>query len=203
MKKIYLYESGGEAFLACQFAGCNAEGKTRLLVTTPGKPVINLEDYCAQKRIDISKMNMLCEEGENVESWNLITMLIPFFGKGNDLGMLIVDRLDLIKRLGIAWNHEQMKMNIIITSSVDQEDGKRVFYFYVILNDTNIMNAGFYDSFKDLFHIFDMLRTFFFIIENRAGVPLKKHLITDKSIRRDAAKTISNLFDDISTQYDD
>ena len=60
-KKVFLYDSYGYDFYACEFDGLDAEGKPRLTIMTPGCPV---ENFLESSDImnDPRGYYLLCEE---------------------------------------------------------------------------------------------------------------------------------------------
>ena len=67
-KRIFLYDSFGFDFYACYYEGQDADGKARLTMMTPGKPVVNFQRYLTEFEEDANNYYLLCEEGKPADS---------------------------------------------------------------------------------------------------------------------------------------
>ena len=78
-KRIFLYDSLGYDFYACDYEGQDAEGNPRLTMMTPGKPVENFLRHLTEFAEDASRYYLLCEEGMPADSKMILEMLAQIF----------------------------------------------------------------------------------------------------------------------------
>ena len=111
MEKIYIYDRYGLELLSCQFAGVSEEGKPQLVITTPGKVVESLDDYTCHK----DGYLMLCGSEKMAESGDVMRMLGCVFEGGLDvLEDSVKGRVEDMKRFGIDWKRETVKLTAIV-----------------------------------------------------------------------------------------
>jgi hypothetical protein len=190
MEKIYIYDRYGLELLSCQFAGVSEEGKPQLVITTPGKVVESLDDYTCHK----DGYLMLCGSEKMAESGDVMRMLGCVFEGGLDvLEDSVKGRVEDMKRFGIDWKRETVKLTAIVREYERKPHDIR--YSLRLMegehDPVELAKIDYYDSVDGLF---DELREFFTLVEETTGIKLNKRLVTWKEVREKARKEDLDMF---------
>ena len=190
MEKIFIYDRYGLELLSCQFAGVSEEGKPQLVITTPGKVVESLDDYTSNK----DGYLMLCGGEKMAESKDVMKMLGCVFRGGLDLlEDSVKGRVEDMKRFGIDWKRETVKLSAIVLKYEYKPHDIR--YSLRLMegehDPVELAQINYYDSVDGLF---DELREFFTLVEETTGIRLDKHLGIWKEVKEKARKEDLGMF---------
>ncbi len=194
MKKVYLYDSFGYDFYACEYEGLDADGNPRLTIMTPGQPVENFKERLEDTGESIYDYYLLCEEGQQADSANVVEMLGDIFLYSGQQNKKIPARLEEMRKYGIDYSRELQKLTVTI-AELDVEnplDGK--FRLSMSVGDQN-RYIGECQDFNYLNEALMKLSNFLYLVEDRAGIPLKKKLRTEAGLMKQIKKKMPDLFD--------
>ena len=193
-KKIYLYDSFGYDFYACEYEGLDADGNPRLTIMTPGQSVKNFTEYLEDIGESIYDYYLLCEEGQQADSANVVEMLGDIFLYTGQQNKRIPARLDEMRKYGIDYSRELQKLTVkIVELALDNPlDGK--FRLSLSVGDRD-RYIGECQDFNFLNEVLTKLCNFIYLIEDRAGIPLKKKLKTEAGLMKQIKKKMPDLFD--------
>ena len=201
MKKVFLYDEFGLDLLLCEFTGLNQKGKPQFVVKTPGKPLMSLEDYQSKILINNNPLDLLCEEGEKVDSMTMLIMMgIYVFDESGGSNLGICERIDEMKRLGIDWSHEMQRLTLKVYQPSQKLAGKGDYVMDLSVGAYCEHEVAFSDHVTDLEDTFWKLRLFFLMIEKHLDIPLRKTLVIDKELRDKVKKSTLEMFDEIETR---
>ena len=198
MKKVFLYDEFGLDLLLCEFTGLNQKGKPQFVVKTPGKPLMSLEDYQSKILINNNPLDLLCEEGEKVDSMTMLMMMGVFvFDVSEGTNPSMGERIDEMKRLGINWSHEMQKLTISVIEPNRKLAGKGDYIMDIGIGDYREHDVAYSDRVTDLNDMFWKLRMFFLMVEKQLEIPLRKTLVISKELREKVKKSTLELFDEV------
>ena len=195
-KKIYLYDSFGNEFYACEFEGLDANGKPRLTVMTPGYPVENFLDYLDLMEESPIDFNLLCEEGKTAASKQIVEMMAQIYVKANCPFERMAERLEDMRKWGIGYGRNQQRVTVRIYKYEDNEKQSSSYRFNLKVGNTFVENFKNFDDVKD---IVMKLTGFFFYIENQVHIPVRKCLEVSESLKKQVMRHSSNLFEEVET----
>lgn len=195
-KKIYLYDSFGNEFYACEFEGLDANGKPRLTVMTPGYPVENFLEYLDLMEESPIDYNLLCEEGKTAASKQMVEMMAQIYVNANCPFDRMAERLEDMREWGISYGRNQQRVTVRIYEYEDNEKQRTSYRFNLKVGDTFVDNFKNFDDVKD---IVMKLTGFFFYIENQVHIPVRKCLEVSESLKKQVMRHSSNLFEEVET----
>ena len=179
MEKIYIYDRYGLELLSCQFAGVSEEGKPQLVITTPGKVVESLDDYTCHK----DGYLMLCGSEKMAESGDVMRMLGCVFEGGLDvLEDSVKGRVEDMKRFGIDWKRETVKLTAIVREYERKPHDIR-YSLRLMEGDHDPIELAKINYYETVDGLFDELRDFFTLVEESTGIKLNKRLVTWKGVK--------------------
>lgn len=195
-KKIFLYDSYGYEFYACEFEGLDANGKPRLTIMTPGCPVENFLEHLELMDESPCDYNLLCEEGECAASKLIFDMLAQIYLRANQSFEKVTSRFEEIQKYGISYDRNLLNVKVRISEYENEESEGTSYRLYldfggIYIDDTNM--------FKDVKDIIIKLCGFFFYIENHVHIPVKKYLEVSESLKKLVMRHSTNLFDKVET----
>ena len=195
MKKVYLYDTFGSALFCCEFDGLDEDGNPRLTIMTPGCPVQNFHEYTKTYCENELDYYLLCMEGQPADSKYVVEMLGQIFINSNHPYDSLSARLEEMRKYGISYDHELLKLTIRILECEDEEAKSVKYRMSMYVGELEHYvgeREDMYDSLKD---ICSKLTGFFFFIENQTHIPLKKHLVTTVGVEKQVKRISPNLFD--------
>ena len=193
-KKIYLYDSYGYEFYACEFEGLDANGKPRLPIMQPGCPVENfLEHLDFTGDIPVDYL-LLCEEGKPADSKLVFEMMGQIFLNGVKAFDRMAERLEEMRKQGIGYAYELQKVKVRINEYDNEESQGKSYSLIMYVGDRFVGEE--YDI-KDVKDIITKLCGFFFFIENQVHIPVKKFLEVSESLKKQVMRHSTNLFDEV------
>ena len=195
-KKIFMYDSFGNEFYACEFEGLDANGKPRLTIVTPGCPVENFLEYLDLMEESPIDYNLLCEQGMEAASKQVVEMMAQIYLNANRPFERMAERLEDMRKWGISYGRDQQRVTVSIYEYEDKEKQSTSYRFDLKVGDTYVEN---FKKFNDVKDIVMKLTGFFFYIENQVHIPVKKYLEVKESLKKQVMRHSTNLFDDIET----
>ena len=175
-KKIYLYDSHGYDFYACEFEGLDVNGNPRLNIVTPGRPVENLLDHLDMNGEDPGDYLLLCEEG-NYERMS--------------------QRLDEMRKNGITYDREQQLVEFSIYEHNNEASKSKKYHLMMYVGDNRYVSES--DDFDSINDIMITLSGFFFYVEQQFQIPIKKRLEVQNHLKKLVTSKYADLFDEIRT----
>jgi len=196
-KKIYLYDSHGYDFYTCSLEGFTPEGKPRLIIMSPGRPVENFLEHLNINGEDPGDYLLLCEEGKPADSKLVIEMLGQILLNNLHPYERMSERLDEMRKDGINYDRELQLVKFRIYD-YDNEDSKSKKYRLIIyVGDNRFVGESYdYDKIND---IVVLLSGFFFYVEQQFQIPIKKRLEVGAHLKKQVTCHFADLFDEIKT----
>ena len=196
-KKVYLYDSYGYDFYACEYEGLDADGKPRLTIMTPGRPVENFRDHLEANGEDVLDYYLLCEEGKPADSNLIVEMLGQVFLNSFRPYERLSARLEEMRKWDIDYDCELQELTVRILE-YDDEETKSVKYRVIMYigEQYHYIGEG-EDMFDSLKEICSKLSGFFYFIESQTHIPLKKNLEVSENLKKQVVRIVSNVFDRI------
>jgi hypothetical protein len=194
-KKVFLYDSYGYDFYACEFDGLDAEGKPRLTIMTPGCPV---ENFLESSDImnDPRGYYLLCEEGKTADSEQVVEMLMQIFMNGNHPYERMIQRMEMMRKWGISYGCELQRLTVMISECKNEETQRISYLLDLKVGGRFAENTN---EFKDVKDIIAKLSGFFFYIQNHVHIPLWKCLEVSESVKKQVMRHTTHMFDEIET----
>ena len=197
MKKVYLFDSFGYDFYACEFDGLDADGKPRLTIMTPGCPVENFRDYLEVNLESEYDYCLLCEDGKQADSELIVKMFGQMFlNRFRPYGDML-ERLEQLRRCGIDYDRESQKLTAKIQDFVDEsKDGKRYSLMLYVGEQEHYIGES-YCTFASLKDICFKLAGFFYFMESQTHIPLRKCLEVSEDVKKQMKRFSPSMFDTI------
>lgn len=194
-KKVYLYDSYGYDFYACEYEGLDADGKPRLTIMTPGQPVENFKERLEETGESIYDYYLLCEGGKQADPASVVEMLGVIFLYSGQQNKRIPARLEEMRKYGIDYSRELQKLTVTISELAVESPLDEKYRLSMSVGDRD-RYIGECRDFKYLNELLSKLCNFIYLVEDRAGIPLKKKLRADGDMMKQIKKKMSNLFDE-------
>lgn len=195
-QKIYLYDSYGYDFYTCEFEGLDANGKPRLTIMTPGCPVGNFLEHLDIMEESPCDYNLLCEADKSAASKLVVEMMAQIYLNANRPFEKMAERLEEMRKWGINYDCDLTRVTVRVSEFENKEPQGSSYYLDLKVGDRYVECVK---RLKDLKEIIVKLGEFFFFIENRAQIPLKKYLETSDQLKKIVMRQSSNLFDEVET----
>ncbi len=196
-KKVYLFDSFGYDFYACEFDGLDADGKPRLTIMTPGCPVENFQDRLEVTEESEYDYYLLCEEGKLADSKLIVEMLGQIFLNNFRPYERLSARLEEMRKWGIDYDRNLQKLTVRILEYDDEESNSVKYRLMMFIGEQYHYVGEGEDMFDSLKEICSKLSGFFYFIESQTNIPLKKHLEVSESLKKQMMRISSNVFDTI------
>ena len=196
-KKVYLFDSFGYDFYACEFDGLDADGKPRLTIMTPGCPVENFRDRLEVTEESEYDYYLLCEEGKLADSKLIVEMLGQIFLNNFRPYERLSARLEEMRKWGIEYDRNLQKLTVKILEYDDEESNSVKYRLMMFIGEQYHYVGEGEDMFDSLKEICSKLSGFFYFIESQTNIPLKKHLEVSESLKKQMMRISSNVFDTI------
>lgn len=196
-KKVYLFDSFGYDFYACEFDGLDADGKPRLTIMTPGCPVENFRDRLEVTEESEYDYYLLCEEGKLADSKLIVEMLGQIFLNNFRPYERLSARLEEMRKWGIDYDRNLQKLTVRILEYDDEESNSVKYRLMMFIGEQYHYVGEDEDMFDSLKEICSKLSGFFYFIESQTNIPLKKHLEVSESLKKQMMRISSNVFDTI------
>ncbi len=195
-KKIFMYDSFGDEFYACEFEGLDANGKPRLTIVTPGRPIENFLEYLDLMEESPIDYNLLCEEGKTAASKQVVEMMAQIYVNANRPFERMAERLEDMRKWGICYGRDQQRVTVRMYEYEEVKTQSTSYRFDLKVGDRFVEGFKKFDDVKD---IVMKLTGFFFFIENQVHIPVKKCLEVSESLKKQVMRHSTNLFDDVET----
>ena len=196
-KKIYLYDSNGYNFYACEFEGLSVEGKPRLTIMTPGCPVENFSKHLDEVNEQLCSFYLLCEEGKTADSKMVIDMLGQMLLYVRHPLEKMLGRMEMMRTYGINYSHELQNVEVKLYEFEDEETKRKSYFLKLYVGDRFIGDNCVYEDLSDI--VTDLSR-FFFFIEKQVQIPLRKILEVKEDLRKKVMRHTTLLFDEVKTK---
>lgn len=194
-KKIFIYDTFGVGFFICDFEGLDEDGKPRLTIMTPGCPVQNFHEYTKTYCENELDYYLLCMEGQPADSKYVVEMLGQIFINSNHPYDSLSARLEEMRKYGINYDHELLKLTIRILECEDEETKSVKYRMLMYVGELEHYVGEREDMYDSLSEIVSKLSGFFFFIENQTHIPLRKNLLASDGIKKQVKRIAPNLFD--------
>ena len=195
MKKVYLYNTFGYDFYACEYEGLDADGNPRLTIMTPGQPVENFKERLEETGESMFDYYLLCEGGKQADPASVVEMLGVIFLYSGQQNKRIPARLEEMRKYGIDYSRELQKLTVTISELAVESPLDEKYRLSMSVGDRD-RYIGECRDFKYLNELLAKLCNFIYLVEERAGIPLKKKLRADGDMMKQIKKKMSNLFDE-------
>ena len=196
-KKIYLYDSHGYDFYACEFEGLDANGNPRLTIVTPGRPVENLLDHLDIGGEDPGDYLLLCEEGKPADSKFVIEMLGQILLNVPHPYERMSQRLDEMRKNGITYDREQQLVEFSIYEHNNEASKSKKYHLMMYVGDNRYVSES--DDFDSIKDIMITLSGFYIYVEQQFQIPIKKRLEVQNHLKKLVTSKYADLFDEIRT----
>lgn len=196
-KKIYLYDSHGYDFYACEFEGLDANGNPRLTIVTPGRPVENLLDHLDIGGEDPGDYLLLCEEGKPADSKLVVEMLGQILLNVPHPYERMSERFEELRKNGITYDREQQLVKFRIYDYDIEESKSKKYRLVMYVGDNRYVSEN--DDFDSIKDIMITLSGFYFYVEQQFQIPIKKRLEVQNHLKKLVTSKYADLFDEIRT----
>ena len=193
-QKAFFYEVIGGQMHKCMFAGLDNEGQPQWLIVNQGSEVMTLSDYQGDV-IDGEEINLLCLEGEKVESTTMALLLGAVLQSyGPDIPGLLHETLEALKRWNVAWRRDPLKMEVHPLEYLDSVREKKCFRFYISCTGLGFVTEA--DAFDTIDDMMGFLNHYFDALSFEAGIPVvSKGLIAAEKLLARVSKVDKEMFD--------
>ena len=193
-KRIFLYDSFGFDFYACYYEGQDADGKARLTMMTPGKPVVNFQRYLTEFEEDASHYHLLCEEGKPADSKMIIEMLAHVFLNSTRPYEKMAERLNEMWKFGISYDREPQKVTVklyLLNNEDPTHDSHRIEMYIGEMRyiDDCVNDKGLGDVIVDL-------SGFFYFMKTQVHIPVTSRLESCEALKKQVKRLAPHLFDE-------
>ena len=196
-KKIYLYDSHGYDFYACEFEGLDTDGKPRLTIVMPGRPVENFLEHLDINGEDPGDYLLLCEEGKPADSKLVVEMLGQILLNVPHPHERMSERFEELRKNGITYDREQQLIKFRIYDYDIEESKNKKFRLVMYVGDNRYVSEG--DDFDSINDIMITLSGFYFYVEQHFQIPIKKRLEVKSHLKKQVTRQYADLFDEIRT----
>ena len=196
-KKIFLYDSHGYDFYACEFEGLDTDGKPRLTIVMPGRPVENFLEHLDINGEDPGDYLLLCEEGKPADSKLVVEMLGQILQNGLHPHERMSERFEELRKNGITYDREQQLIKFRIYDYDIEESKNKKFRLIMYVGDNRYVSEN--DDFDSINDIMITLSGFYFYVEQQFQIPIKKRLEVQNHLKKLVTSKYADLFDEIRT----
>ena len=196
-KKIYLYDSHGYDFYACEFGGLDTDGKPRLTIVTPGMPIESFSEHLEINGEDPGDYLLLCEEGKPADSKLVVEMLGQILLNVPHPYERMSERFEELRKNGITYDREQQLIKFRIYDYDIEESKNKKFRLIMYVGDNRYVSEN--DDFDSINDIMITLSGFFFYVEQQFQIPIKKRLEVKYHLKKQVTRQYADLFDEIMT----
>ena len=196
-KKIYLYDSHGYDFYACEFGGLDTDGKPRLTIVTPGMPIESFSEHLEINGEDPGDYLLLCEEGKPADSKLVVEMLGQILLSNLHPYERISERFEELRKNGITYDREQQLIKFSIYDYDNEESKRKKFRLIMYVGDNRYVSEN--DDFDSIKDIIITLSGFYFYVEQQFQIPIKKRLEVKYHLKNQVASKYPDMFDEIRT----
>ena len=194
-KKIFLYDSHGYDFYACEFEGLDTDGKPRLTIVMPGRPVENFLEHLDINGEDPGDYLLLCEEGKPADSKLVVEMLGQILLNGLHPHERMSERFEELRKNGITYDREQQLIKFRIYDYDIEESKNKKFRLMMYVGDNRYVSES--DDFDSINDIMITLSGFYFYVEQQFQIPIKKRLEVKSHLKKQVTRQYADLFDEI------
>ena len=188
-KRIFLYDSFGFDFYACYYEGQDADGKARLTMMTPGKPVVDFQRYLTEFEEDASHYHLLCEEGKPADSKMIIEMLAHVFLNSTRPYEKMAERLNEMWKFGISYDREPQKLTVKLYVLDDDS-----YNIEMYIGDMKFIDNCVND--KSLGDVIVDLSGFFYFMKTQVHIPVTSRLESCEALKKQVKRLAPHLFDE-------
>ena len=188
-KRIFLYDSIGFDFYACDYEGQDAEGKPRLTIMMPGHPVVNFQLHLAECKDDANNYYLLCEEGKSADSKMIVEMLVHVFFNSERPYEKMAERLNEMWKFGISYDREPQKLTVKLYVLDDDS-----YNIEMYIGDMKFIDNCVHD--KSLGDVIVDLSGFFYFMKAQVHIPVTSRLETDGALKKQVKRLAPQLFDE-------
>lgn len=193
-QKAFFYEVIGGQMHKCMFAGLDKDGQPQWLMVNQGEEVMVLSEF--QKYvIDGEEINMLCLEGEKVESTTMALLLGAVLQSyGPDIPGMLHATLEALKRWNVAWRRDPLKMEVHPLEYLDSVKEKKSFRFYITCTGLGFVTEA--DAFDNIDDMMEFLHHYFDALTFEAGIPvISKGLVAANDLLARVSNVDKEMFD--------
>lgn len=193
-QKAFFYEVIGGQMHKCMFAGLDKDGQPQWLMVNQGAEVMVLSEF--QKYvIDGEEINMLCLEGEKVESTTMALLLGAVLQSyGPDIPGMLHATLEALKRWNVAWRRDPLKMEVHPLEYLDSVKEKKCFRFYITCTGLGFVTEA--DAFDNIDDMMEFLHHYFDALTFEAGIPvISKGLVAANDLLARVSNVDKEMFD--------
>ena len=194
-KKIFLYDSHGYDFYACEFEGLDTDGKPHLTIVMPGRPVENFLEHLDINGEDPGDYLLLCEEGKPADSKLVVEMLGQILLNGLHPHERMSERFEELRKNGITYDREQQLIKFRIYDYDIEESKNKKFRLIMYVGDNRYVSEN--DDFDSINDIMITLSGFYFYVEQQFQIPIKKRLEVKYHLKKQVTRQYADLFDEI------
>lgn len=202
MTRAFMYDSLCGMVYRCEFAGLDEYGHAQWLNITPGEEPKTLDDVIEDEELGDTRFFFISMADDEAQP-DIIAKVIgkvmecPIGELGADLAFAI----KRMKQLGVKWDKEPLELEFrVFENRRGQRKGKYSFWVEDKLDTMSIIAD--IDNFDDLHELFEWIRTYIFVLEVKAKIPIitKDLRISDK-LRQEARKTDLGMFNNVDEDY--
>ena len=193
-QKAFFYEAIGGLMHKCMFAGLDKDGQPQWLMVDQGAEVMVLSEY-QEGVIDGEEINMLCLEGEKVESTTMALLLGAVLQSyGPDIPGMLHATLEALKRWNVAWRRDPQKMEVHLLEYLDSVKEKKCFRFYITCTGLGFVTEA--DAFDNIDDMMEFLHHYFDALTFEAGIPvISKGLVAANDLLARVSNVDKEMFD--------
>ena len=196
MKQIYLYNETDFELLNCQLMGVNSDGSPQVIITSPGTPVMTLEDHQEFNLYDETCYFYLGEPGDTISEKEIIKMFAGYLLMAENYHEDLSELMKSLKLAGIKWSDEFQKLIFEINARKDT-DGNDVLCLYIFLAGDEKRYMAHTSRYKSLRQILDRISRVMFEITCRADIPAACDLCISEELKNELSCSDQAFFDNI------
>lgn len=205
MVKGYLFETYGGLIHRCMFAGLDSNGLAKWVNITPDESVVTITCETAEDLLNVEDRNqyiLIAMEGEAAQPYVIAHVLGKVMECPVDfLDTELVQTVQGLKRLGVTWLKEPLKLNIRVLENRNSKNRHGKYSFWVEDKNRILAILADVDGFNDLDELLSWIRTYFETIEKVAEIPITTKTMTiDGCLKKDVSKGDLAMFDMVKVE---
>jgi hypothetical protein len=187
------------------FAGLDSNGLAKWVNITPDESVVTITCENEEDLLYVEDRNryiLIAMEGESAQPYVIAHVLGKVMECPVDfLDTELVQTVQGLKRLGVTWLKEPLKLNIRVLENRNSKNRHGKYSFWVEDKNRILAILADVDGFNDLDELLSWIRTYFETIEKVAEIPITTKTMTiDGCLKKDVSKGDLAMFDMVKVE---
>lgn len=199
MKKLFIYDDENYELLTCLLMGIDQNGNPQMVVTTPGIPVVSLQEHQEGYLYEDSFYSYLGEAGDTVPAKEIIRLFSGYLLMAEDEHKDLSELIRNLELAGLKWDDKFLKFVFHVHHQKDSE-GNDIMSLCMYLDGNRRTYMAHSHRCKTVRQVIDRIRQIMYEITFRADIPATCDLCISEDLRNDMDVYDCAIFDSVYTE---